>query len=224
MSVAGLFNPGVLGYGCSRMESLINTFVVLFIVVDPIGVAWLFATLTHNADRAAQRRMAARGVVLATIILFVFYYVGDHLLAWMGISLSAFKVAGGVLLFLLSIDMVFARHSGLRSTTAGEHDEARSKTDISVFPLAFPLIAGPGALTTVLLMASLHAKSVLHWVMPVVLVAVLVCTFGFLVMAGYIVRALGETGANVVSRLLGVILAALAMQYIIDGLRQGIFT
>lgn len=205
------------------MDSLINTFVVLFIVVDPIGVAWLFATLTHNAERQAQRHMAARGVMLAAMILFVFYFVGDHLLAWMGISISAFKIAGGLLLFLLSIDMVFARHSGLRSTTAGEHSEARSKSDISVFPLAFPLIAGPGALTTVLLMASLHSKSTLHWLIPVVLLAVLACTYVLLVMAGYIVRALGETGANVVSRLLGVILAALAMQYIIDGLRQGVF-
>lgn len=204
------------------MESLLNSFVVLFIVVDPIGVAWMFAAMTSYTDRITQRRMAMRGVLLASLILFVFYFVGDLLLKSMGISLPAFKIAGGVLLFLLSIDMVFARHSGLRSTTTGEQHEAQRKPDISVFPLAFPLIAGPGALTTVLLMASVHAQSEMHWLMVGVLAAVLLSTYILLVLAGYIVQALGQTGANVVSRLLGVILAALAVQYILDGLRQGL--
>ncbi len=220
--MAGLFKSFAFRYGDSRMESLLNSFVVLFIVVDPIGVAWLFAAMTGYTDHVTQRRMAMRGVLLASLILFVFYFVGDLLLKSMGISLPAFKIAGGVLLFLLSIDMVFARHSGLRSTTSSEQHEAERKQDISVFPLAFPLIAGPGALTTVLLMASVHAHSEMHWLMVGVLAAVLLCTFILLVLAGYIVRALGQTGANVISRLLGVILAALAVQYILDGLRQGL--
>ncbi len=205
------------------MDSLLHAFAVLFIVVDPIGVAWLFAALTHNKDHAAQRRIALRGVILAGVILIGFYFVGDGLLKWMGISLPAFKIAGGSLLFLLSIDMVFARHSGLRSTTAQEQHEAENKQDISVFPLAFPLIAGPGALTTVLLMASAQSPSVSSWGLLLILLAVLVATFLILLLATYIVRALGETGANVISRILGVILAALAVQYMIDGLRQSFF-
>lgn len=203
------------------MDNLFNVFVVLFIVVDPIGVAWMFAAMTHASDRPTQRRMAFHGILLASAILFVFYFLGDPLLQWMHISLPAFRIAGGILLLLLSIDMVFARHSGLRSTTAGEQEEAERKQDISVFPLAFPLIAGPGALTTVLLMSSLHADSAVHWAMVLVLFAVLLCTLVSLLLASYITHALGETGANVVSRLLGVILAALAVQYVIDGIRQG---
>ncbi|MBI3563304.1 MAG: MarC family protein [Gammaproteobacteria bacterium] len=204
------------------MDNLFNNFVVLFIVVDPVGVAWLFAAMTHATDRATQRRTAARGVLLASAILFTFFFIGVRLLHLMGISLSAFKIAGGVLLFLLSIDMVFARHSGLRSTTVGEQREAEHKQDISVFPLAFPLIAGPGALTTVLLMTSSHASDTTHWSLLVILLAVLLSTYISLVIASDIVRALGETGANVISRLLGVMLAALAVQYVIDGVRQSL--
>ena len=206
------------------MDSLLHAFTVLFIVVDPIGVAWLFAAMTHYTDRPTQRRMALRGVLLAGIILVGFYFVGEGLLKWMGISLPAFKIAGGSLLFLLSIDMVFARHSGLRSTTAKEQQEAEHKQDISVFPLAFPLIAGPGALTTVLLMASAGSQGVSSLGLLLVLLTVLIVTFVCLVLATYLVHALGETGANVISRILGVILAALAVQYVIDGIRQSFFT
>src|SRR3569832_223446 len=136
------------------MEALFNTFVVLFIVIDPVGLAPMFLVLTQGGDALYQRKMALRGTALATGMLLVFFLGGDKLLAARGIGMPAFRIAGGVLLFLLAIDMVFARHSGLRSTTRREQQETVHKKDISVFPLAFPLIAGPGALTTVLLRAA----------------------------------------------------------------------
>ena len=136
------------------MESLLNAFVVLFVVVDPIGVALIFFTLTRDLSTSQQRRTALRGTALATVILLIFFLIGDDLLHRLNISIPAFRIAGGALLFLLAIDMVFARQSGLRSTTTREQEEAEHKQDVSVFPLAFPLIAGPGALTTVFVITS----------------------------------------------------------------------
>ena len=199
------------------METLLNTFVVLFIVIDPVGLAPMFLALSPGASRADQRKMARNGTLLASGMLLVFFFIGDRLLAALGIGIPAFRIAGGVLLFLLAIDMVFARQSGLRSTTIREQREAEIRQDISVFPLAFPLIAGPGALTTVLLMSS-SAQGVFAFVGTLaVLMTVLGLTLVSLLYAARILQFLGETGTNVISRLFGLVLAALAVQFILDG-------
>jgi len=206
------------------MADALNAFVMLFIVIDPIGVAWMFAALTAGIEMQRQRHMAIRGVLLAGGIMFMFFFLGDAVLRWMGISLPAFRIAGGILLFLLSLEMVFARQSGLRSTTSGEQQEAEHKQDISVFPLAFPLLAGPGALTTVMLIAG-QIESVMDRVaMSVVILVVCSITLLALLTARRIATWLGETGINVINRLLGLVLAALAVQFVIDGIRQSFFT
>src|SRR3569623_821231 len=204
------------------MEALFNTFVVLFIVIDPVGLAPMFLALTHGASVAQQRKMALRGTTLAAAMLLIFFFIGDKLLAALGIGLPAFRIAGGALLFLLAIDMVFARHSGLRSTTRREQQEAEHKDDVSVFPLAFPLIAGPGALTTVLLMSSAWSQPLQFVGMLAVQLMVLGMTLVSLWWAGSLLKFLGETGTNVISRLFGLVLAALAVQYILDGLRAAL--
>jgi multiple antibiotic resistance protein len=204
-------------------DTLLSAFVTLFIVVDPVGVAWLFVALMRDTEKPIQRRMASRAVLLSGVILLVFYFSGDILLRWMGITLPAFKIAGGILLLLLAIDMVFARQSGLRSTTAGETYEAEHKKDISVFPLAFPMIAGPGALTTVLLMSGNAAHTAMMWYLVIILIVVLAITLLCLIFSSYLTHLLGQTGANVISRLLGLILAALAVQFVIDGIKQSFF-
>ncbi len=201
----------------------VEAFVLLFTVIDPIGVAAAFFALTYGANPAAQRAMAVRGTALAAAILAVFGLGGDDLLRVLGIGIPAFRIAGGLLLLLLSIDMILARHSGIRSTTRDEELEAVSKEDVSVFPLAFPLIAGPGALTTVLLMASSGKGAAALFGTFGALALVLALTLLSLTFAPRILGFLGETGINVVSRLLGVILTALAVQYILDGLRQSLF-
>ncbi|MFO7603744.1 MAG: MarC family protein [Gammaproteobacteria bacterium] len=206
------------------MTEALNAFVVLFIVLDPVGVAWMFAALTADAEPRQQRAMAIRGVILAGMIMYLFFFFGNALLQWMGVGLPAFRIAGGVLLFLLSLEMVFARQSGLRSTTRGEQHEAEGKQDISVFPLAFPLLAGPGALTTVLLMVGNITTLTERAIMAGVILAVSVVTLLILLPAQRLSKLLGQTGANVVSRLLGLVLAALAMQFIIDGIRLSFFT
>lgn len=145
----------------SNMDAWINHFITLFSVFDPIGVAWLFAAMTLGCSRREQRRTAIRATLLAGLILLLFTVTGTRALDWFGVTLPAFRIAGGALLFLVSIDMVFARQSGLRSTTASEQHEAQLKQDVSVFPLAFPLLAGPGAITTVLLSNSSSTAALL---------------------------------------------------------------
>lgn len=200
---------------------LINTFVVLFIVIDPIGIVPLFAAVTHGESQLAQRKMAIRGTMLATLMLLTFFLIGGPLIKALGISLPAFRIAGGLLLLLLAIDMVFARQSGLRSTTQGEQQEAELRQDISLFPLAFPLISGPGALTTVLLMASSWQTSLEFGLMLVAILLVLGVTLLLLWYTSAIMRTLGETGTNVIIRMFGLILTALAVQFIIDGIKTG---
>ena len=205
------------------MAEALNAFAVLFIVVDPIGVAWLFAALTTGSEPNQQRRMAIQGVAFALVFMYLFFFLGEGVLSWMGISMPAFRIAGGILLFLLSLEMVFARQSGLRSTTSGEQYEAEHKQDISVFPLAFPLVAGPGALATVMLMAGQIENMTQRITQSVVILSVCAITLLALFMARPLSVHLGETGANVISRLLGLILAALAVQFVIDGIKQSFF-
>ena len=205
------------------IELLFDTFIILFVVVDPIGLAPMFAALTREDTPRQRRRLALRGVLIAGGILVTFVIVGDALLRALGIGVPAFQIAGGVLLFLLAVDMLFARHSGLRSTTEREQREAQHRKDISVFPLAIPLIAGPGALTMVLLMVGEQGDNpAVIGATLVVVMLVLAMALGSLLLSGRLLRLIGETGANVVSRVLGVVLAALAAQYILDGLQAGL--
>jgi multiple antibiotic resistance protein len=203
-------------------ERLVNAFVVFFVVLDPVGMVPIFWALAHRGTPAYRRRMALWGVGMAALILLVFSLAGRLLLDALGIGVPAFRIAGGLLLFLLSIDMIFARQSGLRSTTDREQAEAAGRTDISVFPLAFPLIAGPGAMTTVLLFAE-RPGGAAFLANLLVMLLVLGMLLGALLASEPLMRRLGETGANVFSRLLGLILAALSVQYVVDGIKASFF-
>jgi multiple antibiotic resistance protein len=199
------------------------SFVALFVIIDPIGTAALFVGLTRGLTEPAGRRVAYRAVLIAGILLLIFAFGGNALLRGLAIGLPAFRIAGGVLLFLVAVDMVFARSSGVRALTAQESQEVDPSHDISVFPLAIPLIAGPGALTTmVLLMGQAGADPLARASVILMLALVLAITLGFLLMATRIVRLLGTTGVNVVSRVLGVLLAAVATQLVLDGLVSGL--
>jgi multiple antibiotic resistance protein len=163
--------------------------------------------------------MAVKGTLIATVILLAFAFFGEALLGLFGISLPALRAAGGILLLLIAIDMVFGRPSGGRTTTSEENAEATAKHDISVFPLATPLIAGPGAIgATILLVANAEADRLRVAVVILVLLGVLLLTFLLLLIASQVQRLLGVTGLHVVSRIVGVLLAALAVQFIFDGI------
>ncbi len=201
-------------------EILTTAFVTFVVTVDPVGVAPLFVGLTGSASAAERRRLAVRGVVIGSGILIVFALVGEPLLSALGIGLPAFRIAGGILLLLLAVDMVMARQSGLRAMTPGEDAETHSRSDIAVFPLGIPLIAGPGAITSVVLLVGQARGDIATQVAIIgVLVAVLILTLVCLLLAGHLMRLLGVTGINVVSRVSGIIVAALAVQFMIDGIR-----
>jgi multiple antibiotic resistance protein len=201
------------------IQQLIKFFVVFFVVVDPISLIPLFAGLTTGANDVYNNKMAGKAALIALIICVLFALAGAKFLDIMGISLSSFRIAGGTLLFLIALDMVFARTSGTKSTTP-EKEESRTREDISVFPLAFPFIAGPGALATILLTAAEVSGQPLLFAgfLSVVGLVILVCWI-LMLATPRLMNVLGVTGANVMSRLSGVILAALAVQFIIDGIR-----
>jgi multiple antibiotic resistance protein len=194
--------------------------VALAVIIDPVGTAAIAAGLTRAGSDAHRRRMALRGTLVATALLLFFAFAGEFLLRALGVELPAFQVAGGALLFLLATEMVFARHSGLRQTTADENAEAQRSEDISVFPLAIPLLAGPGALTSIVLLMRQAAGDPLAQALVILALAIVMAgTLAALLAATRIVRLLGVTGTNVVSRVLGVILAALAAQLFLTGVR-----
>lgn len=201
-------------------DAYLKAFMVLFVVVDPVSMAPVFMVLTHGASAAFRRRMAIKGVLIAGGILFFFLLVGDALLKVLGVSLSAFRIAGGLLMFLVALDMVFPKNFHMRAPSDEERQEAELRQDISVFPLAFPLLAGPGALTTLMLMLPAQERGdPLHYAfVGAVILGVLLITAISLLLAGKITVWMGETGANLLSRLLGLVLAALSVQFVLDGL------
>ena len=199
---------------------IVSSFVTLFVVVDPVGVAVVSLGLTRGLATEARRSIAWRGTAIAGVLLILFGFGGEALLKALGIGLPAFRIAGGLLLFLLSVDMVFARSSGIRNPTGPEQAEASHRHDIAVFPLAFPLLAGPGALTSIVLLMGRAASLADKAGVIAALIAVLALTLAALAFADRVTRLLGVTGANVVARLLGVLLAALATQFVIDGLAE----
>lgn len=200
-------------------DSMLQSFLTLFVVVDPIGVAVLFLGLAGARSKAERRAIARKAVVVAAIVLSTFAFIGSAILNHLGITLHAFRVAGGLLLLKIATDMVFAQRE---RETKEEEAEARARPDISVFPLAIPLLAGPGALAAVMILAGASVPGSGGAVyLSILLVSLL--AYVSLIAAEWLFRLLGQTGINVVTRILGILLAALAVQYIADG-AKGLWT
>ena len=203
------------------LETAVIAFATFFATIGPVDVSFMFAALTAGSSFRERWYMALRGTAIALVILLAFAFLGEGLLAAMGISLAALRTAGGILLLLIGIEMVFARTSGATSATDEEAEEAESKRDISVFPLATPLIAGPGAMgAATLLMANAEGDPVQKASVIAGMLAVLLLTLLLLMMATQVQRLLGVTGMHVVSRVFGVLLSALAVQFMFDGIAQ----
>ena len=203
------------------VETTILALATFFATIGPIDVAAMFTALTVNQTSQQRRLIAIRGSLIGAAILLVFALVGEYLLSSLGISLAALRIAGGVLLLLIGIEMVFARSSGGTSTTDEEEQEALAKPDISVFPLATPLIAGPGAMgAAIILMANQSGNILGQAIILGSLLAVLLLTLISMLLAGKIQKLLGVTGMHVITRVTGVLLSALAVQFMIDGIKQ----
>jgi len=196
--------------------ALITAFTTLFIIIDPPGLAPLYIATTQGVPEARRRAIGRRACITAAILMLVFLVLGERLLSFIGISIPAFRIAGGILLFLTALDMLFERRQARREHNA--EDGADPGHDPSVFPLAIPLIVGPGAITTIILFSG-RAQGPAEYaaIAGVILANVAIVWLTFLA-APAIERALGRTGINVLTRILGMLLAALAMQFVIDGI------
>ncbi|PYG34567.1 MarC family protein [Pelagimonas varians] len=195
---------------------LITAFVTLFVVMDPIGLTTVFIALTHGTNDVHRRAVAYRSCIVAAGVLTLFTFFGDAVLGFIGISMSAFRISGGILLFLTALEMLFERRTKRREDRAEEEDFP----DPSVFPMAIPMLAGPGSIASMILLADQAGGAFALGGVLAVMLLVLLIALAFFLQAGRVEKALGRTGIIVTTRLLGMLLAALAVQLILDGLRD----
>ncbi|KZY54579.1 MarC family transcriptional regulator [Erythrobacter sp. HI0063] len=204
-------------------ELFLSAFVTLFVVIDPPGCAPIYAGLTKGASAVQRRNMAVRACLIATAILLVFALFGVDLLAALHIELDSFRIAGGLMLFWIAWEMVFEKRTQRREERAeklaAQHANTPEVEDVSVFPMAMPMLAGPGAIAAIMLLMQEAPGLEGSLVVLGALLTVLVITALALIAAGPLMRLFGDRVEAVVTRLLGVLLAALAAQYVIDGLR-----
>jgi multiple antibiotic resistance protein len=206
------------------LDLFVSAFVTLFVVIDPPGCAPIYAGLSSDASPRQRHRMALKAVLIAALILFGFALVGEDLLKALHIELDAFRIAGGIMLFIIALEMVVEKRTKRREERAekvrAEHAQTPEIEDISVFPMAMPMIAGPGAIATVMLLVSKAEGAEQTLVVLGALAAVMALTAAALLAAGQLIRLVGASVESAITRLLGVLLAALAAQYVIDGVRS----
>ncbi|MCW5646280.1 MAG: MarC family protein [Sphingopyxis sp.] len=200
------------------IDLFITAFVTLFVVIDPPGCAPIYASLTTGAGPAQRRAMAIRATLIAGGILIFFAMFGEALLSFLHIDLDSFRIAGGIMLFMIAIDMVFEKRTERREQRA-EKVAASDVEDVSVFPMAMPMLAGPGSIASVMLLVAQNNGLDRAFVIFAALLLVLLITLAALLAAGPLMRFIGNKGEAVITRLLGVLLAALAAQFVLDGLK-----
>jgi len=202
------------------LELFISSLITFFVVIDPPGCAPIYAGLSAAASPTQKRAMAVRAVGVATTILLVFALFGEDLLRGLGISLASFRIAGGIMLFLIALEMVFEKRTQRREDRAAKVAEDPEADDVSIFPMAMPMIAGPGSIASVMLLMSRNDGIERTAVVLAAMGTILLLTLASLLAAGPIMRVLGAKIEAVITRLLGVLLAALAVQFVIDGLTE----
>ncbi len=200
------------------IELFVSALITFFVVIDPPGCAPIFASLTSGAGAAHRRAMAIRAVAIASGILIFFGLFGEDLLRALGVSLEAFRIAGGIMLFLIALEMVFEKRQQRRETRASEVSASPEIEDISVFPMAIPMIAGPGSIASIMLMMARSDGLDESLIVLGALASILLLTLVALLAAGPLMRMLGHKVEAMITRILGVILAALAAQFVIDGI------
>ncbi|MCJ2179349.1 MarC family protein [Novosphingobium album (ex Hu et al. 2023)] len=208
------------------LDLFLSAFVTLFVVIDPPGCAPIYAGLSAGASRRQAVGMAARGCAIAALILLVFALFGKQLLGALHVELDAFRIAGGIMLFMIAVEMVFEKRTQRREERAekiiAQHGDAPEVEDVSIFPMAMPMLAGPGSIATImLLMSRAHGFEQTVTVLAAML-SVMALSFAALASAGPLMRVLGDKVEAVITRLLGVLLAALAAQYVIDGVKSSL--
>ncbi len=204
------------------IELFTSAFITFLVIIDPPGCAPIFASLTSGTPAAHRRRMAVRSCLVAWCILLFFALLGEPLLSHMGISLSAFRLAGGIMLFIIALEMVFEKRTEKREERAKEIEGTPEADDISVFPMAIPMIAGPGSIATIMLLNARADGLAQSLVVLGAMSLVMVLTMIALLAAGPLMRFVGAKVEAMITRILGVILAALAAQFVLDGLERSL--
>jgi multiple antibiotic resistance protein len=204
------------------IEFFTSAFITLAVIIDPPGCAPIFAGLTNGTDPAHRRRMAIRSALVAWAILTFFALLGEPLLRTLGISLSAFRLAGGIMLFMIALDMVFEKRTERREERAREIEGTPEADDISVFPMAIPMIAGPGSIASMMLLSAKAHGPLEQGLVLGAMTAVILLTLLALLAAGPLMRLIGAKLEAMITRILGVILAALAVQFVLDGLERSL--
>lgn len=200
-------------------EAILNAFITLLVTIDPAGLAPLFLALTSGMNRSERRQVATRATIIGFAILALFAVAGATILSVLGITLPAFRVAGGLLLFYIAFEMVFERRQERHEKSAKRAITSDMIRNIAVFPLAIPLLAGPGAISAAILLSGEFAEPAARAVLVGIILSIIILTWLVFLLSEPVDRLLGETGRSILTRLLGVILAALAVQFVADGVR-----
>lgn len=209
------------------IDYILNAFATLFVTIDPVGLAPLVLALTAGARPEMRRAMAVRASVIAFLVLIAFAFVGAGILTFLGISMPAFRIAGGLLLFWIAFEMVFEKPKSGSSDKGGHADVAVGHPQpigedirhLAVFPIAIPFLAGPGAISATILLAADAHDPLIMATLVLIIAAIIALSFAIFIAADRIDRYLGDTGRNVLTRLLGVLLASLAVQFVADGIK-----
>ena len=200
-------------------QDFINEFIILFVAIDPVGTVPLLATVTRSMDEVARRKLVVRGVIIAACVLFGFAIFGQMLLHAMGISFASFRIAGGIILFLVGLQMVFQAHTEEFKHNAAEY----GGRDLAVFPIAMPYIAGPGAILSVMVVMRETPGSTTNFLVKCgILVLVMVVTLITLLFTSRLHKILGRTGGEVIARVMGILLAALAAESVVHGVLEAL--
>jgi multiple antibiotic resistance protein len=200
----------------SLASGIFTVFLAVFIVVDPFGIVPVYISLTAGLDRRRKRAAILKSVGVAFVVLCVFIFTGNAILRFLGIQPGSFFIAGGILMFIVSIDLLLGKPG--RTKTSGDED-GRDREDVSIFPLAIPMLAGPGTITTILLYVS--EDKIPGYMLPVLLGSValaLAIAGGAMFSSAFLLRALGKTGVSVIERIMGIVLTGLSVQFVYDGL------
>ncbi len=201
------------------ISTIAKTFITFFTIIDPLGLVPVTLVILANNNPKERKKIITRAVIISALVIFVFALLGKFLIESLGIGLYAFNIAGGVLLFLIALDMLFGRTPGTRETPI-EEKEAISSSDVSVFPLAIPMIAGPGTIaTTILFTDNASGNNMGIFILAVVVIFILFIAWIVMIKSSLIMKVIGRTGILVFSRILGIILAALAVQYVLNGIQ-----
>jgi MarC family membrane protein len=200
-------------------ELFISALITFFVAIDPPGCAAIYASMTTDATPAQRRTMAFRAIFVSAIILLVFGFFGEALLTAIGVSLDSFRIAGGIMLFIIALEMVFEKRTERREGRAQEIIDTPEIEDVSIFPMAMPMIAGPGSIAALMLYIGRAETMAEQWIVLAAVGVILFVMLLSMLLAGPLMKIMGQKVETVITRVLGVILAALAIQFVVDGLK-----